>query len=72
MAIGELAIAGEQAGFCVEQMVGLLNDGLTVETLLDLHFIASGVFSSNGSNEWLFDVDSLRIGRTESLSAGPV
>ena len=35
-AIGKLAIAGEPAGFSVEQMIGFLNDGLTVETLLDL------------------------------------
>jgi hypothetical protein len=35
-AIEKLAIAGEQAGFTVEQMIQLLNDGLTVETLLDL------------------------------------
>ena len=35
-AIGKLAIAGEQAGFSVEQMIQLLDDGLTVETLLDL------------------------------------
>jgi hypothetical protein len=35
-AIERLAIAGQQAGFSVEQMIALLNDGLTVETLLDL------------------------------------
>lgn len=35
-AIEKLAIAGEQAGFTVEQMIQLLNDGLTVENLLDL------------------------------------
>jgi hypothetical protein len=35
-AIGKLAIAGEQAGLSVEQMIQLLNDGLTVETLLEL------------------------------------
>lgn len=35
-AIEKLAIAGEQAGFTVEQMIQLLNDGLTVATLLDL------------------------------------
>jgi hypothetical protein len=35
-AVGKLAIAGEQAGFSVEQMIALLNEGLTVETLLDL------------------------------------
>jgi hypothetical protein len=35
-AINKLAIAGEQAGFSIEQMIQLLNDGLSVETLLDL------------------------------------
>jgi hypothetical protein len=35
-AVGELAIAGEQAGFSLEQMIELLNEGLSVETLLDL------------------------------------
>lgn len=35
-AVAKLAIAGEQAGFSLEQMIELLNDGLSVETLLDL------------------------------------
>ena len=35
-AVGNLAIAGEQAGFSLEQMIDLLNQGLSVETLLDL------------------------------------
>ena len=35
-AIGKLAVAGEQAGLSVEQMIQLLNDGLKVETLVDL------------------------------------
>jgi hypothetical protein len=35
-AIGKLAMAGEQAGFTIEQMIELLNSGLTVATLLDL------------------------------------
>ena len=34
--IAKLAIAGQQAGFSVEQMIHLLNDGLKVATLLDL------------------------------------
>jgi hypothetical protein len=34
--IGKLAIAGEHAGFSLEQMIELLNQGLSVETLLDL------------------------------------
>jgi hypothetical protein len=36
IAIGKLAVAGEQAGFSVEQMIQLLNFGLTVEALIDL------------------------------------
>jgi hypothetical protein len=32
----KLAIAGEQAGFSLEDMISLLNAGLTVENLLDL------------------------------------
>jgi hypothetical protein len=35
-AVGKLAMAGEQAGFSLEQMIELLNEGLSVETLLDL------------------------------------
>ncbi len=35
-AVGKLAIASEQAGFTLEQMIELLNEGLSVETLLDL------------------------------------
>ena len=35
-AINKLAVAGEQAGFSLEQMIQLLDDGLSVETLLDL------------------------------------
>jgi hypothetical protein len=34
--IAKLAAAGQQAGFSVEQMVGLLNAGLGVEGLMDL------------------------------------
>jgi hypothetical protein len=34
--IAELAILGEQAGFKVQDMIELLQAGLTVETLLDL------------------------------------
>jgi hypothetical protein len=36
VAISKLAIAGEQAGFTIEQMIELLNSGLTVATLLEL------------------------------------
>ena len=34
--IAKLAIAGEQAGFTVEQMIRLLNAGVTVEGLISL------------------------------------
>jgi hypothetical protein len=34
VAIGKVAKAGEQAGFTIEQMIELLNSGLSVETLL--------------------------------------
>ena len=33
---GDLAMAGEQAGFTVEQMIRILNGGFTQEQLLDL------------------------------------
>ena len=36
IAIGKLAVAGEQAGFTIEQMIDLLNSGLAVGTLLEL------------------------------------
>jgi len=35
-AINKLAVAGEQAGFSLEQMIELLDSGLAVETLLEL------------------------------------
>ena len=35
-AIRKLAIAGEQAGFNLDQMIELLNSGLSVVALLDL------------------------------------
>lgn len=34
--IAKLASAGQQAGFTLEQMIGLLNAGLGVEGLVDL------------------------------------
>jgi hypothetical protein len=36
IAIEKLAIAGEQAGFSIEQMIDLLNAGLSVESLIEL------------------------------------
>jgi hypothetical protein len=36
LAISRLAVAGEQAGFTVEQMIDLLDSGLEVEALLEV------------------------------------
>jgi hypothetical protein len=36
MAIGKLVIAGEQAGFALEQMIEFLNPGLSIESSIDL------------------------------------
>jgi hypothetical protein len=36
----KLAIAGEQAGFSIEEMIQMLNAGITVETLLHLIVMA--------------------------------
>ena len=36
LAISKLAAAGEQAGFSLEQMIELLDAGLSVQTLLEL------------------------------------
>lgn len=35
-AIGKLAAAGERAGFTLEEMIQLLDNGLSVEMLLEL------------------------------------
>ena len=35
-AICKLAIAGEQAGLSIENMIGLLNAGVSIETLVDI------------------------------------
>ena len=35
-AIRKLAMAGQQAGFSVEQMIEMLNDGVSVEELITL------------------------------------
>ena len=35
-AIYKLALAGEQAGFSVEQMIQMLNDGISVEQLIEV------------------------------------
>ena len=44
--IAKLAILGEQAGFTIEQMIGLLSGGLSVETLLELITWRLEIFSS--------------------------
>lgn len=36
IAISKLAVAGERAGFTLEQMIQLLDAGLTVESLIEL------------------------------------
>ena len=36
LAISKLAVAGEQAGLTLEQMIQLLDSGLSVETLFEL------------------------------------
>ena len=49
-ATGKLAIAGDQSGFGVEQMIRLLDEGLTVETLLDIISWRLGQSSSDPGN----------------------
>jgi hypothetical protein len=60
LAISKLAVAGEQAGFTLEQMIELLDAGVEVETLLEL--IAMRLFGfrsvcASGSAIELGDVD---------------
>ena len=35
-AVGRLVVAGEQAGFTVQQMIDFLDEGMSVDGLLDL------------------------------------
>jgi len=35
-AIAKIAVAGEQAGFSIDQMIEMLNSGVRIETLLEL------------------------------------
>jgi len=35
-AVRKLALAGEQAGFSVEEMIEILNTGVTIDVLLDM------------------------------------
>jgi len=44
-AINRLALAGEQVGISVEDMIQMLNAGVSVETLLDLIY---GLHSAHG------------------------
>ena len=64
-AIRKLALAGERAGFTVEEMIELLNTGITIETLLNLICLRLEVnerklpspeipeAQSKGSEKWL-------------------
>jgi hypothetical protein len=74
-AIHKLATAGEQAGFSVEQMIALLNSGITVETLLNL--IDIGLAAAKASSTTictallpLGDVDFFRFWGTPASRRG--
>jgi hypothetical protein len=45
----KLAIAGEQAGFTIDQMIDLLNAGVTVDTLVGLIELRSSTPSVQAS-----------------------
>jgi hypothetical protein len=50
----KLVLAGQQAGFTIDQMIDLLNAGLTVETLLDLiELRLSSTPSTSSSSRWV-------------------
>jgi hypothetical protein len=53
--IGKLAMAGEQAGFTVGQMVDMLNSGVTLETLLDMIALQlhGHVLQPSASSRWV-------------------
>ena len=52
--VSKLAMAGEQAGFTLEQMIRLLNAGITVETLLDIiERRLSGAVPEARSSRWI-------------------
>jgi len=59
-AIRKLAVAGEQAGFTLDQMIQLLNSGMSVVTLLDL--IAWRLGPSRSS----FESFPIALGRAQS------
>ena len=54
-AVYKLSVAGEQAGFSVEQMIQMLKAGITVETLLHLiEWRLTGIDSSpTRSTHWI-------------------
>ena len=35
-ALGKLVVAGEQAGFSLDQLIQLLNEGVSMETILEM------------------------------------
>ncbi|HXJ91151.1 MAG TPA: hypothetical protein VMS18_30365 [Candidatus Binatia bacterium] len=46
-AIEKLAAAGGQAGFSVEQMIEMLNSGVSIETLIELISLRLGVLHTS-------------------------
>jgi len=57
--VGKLAIAGEQAGFTIEQMIQLLNAGLSVDDLVQLiaqrldDMTRKSIAASRNSSRWI-------------------
>lgn len=51
--IFKLAIAGEQAGFTVEQMIQMLNAGVTVEGLLQVIELRLGSRPETPRSRWV-------------------
>ena len=54
-AVYKLAIAGEQAGFSLEEMIQILNAGVTLETLLHMIEWRLGAVDSSAarSSRWI-------------------
>jgi hypothetical protein len=65
-AIRKLAVAGEQAGFTLDQMIQLLNSGMSVVTLLDL--IAWRLGPSRSSFESSYRVGSRAISHSREVA----
>jgi hypothetical protein len=66
LAITKLAAAGEQAGFTLEQMIGLLDAGLEVETLMELicwrlHGVPLPPVASGSSSCWVVHGGSIDL-----------